>query len=474
MKQFATLFLLCAVSVHFSPGTSRKNQTIATIVSAISPPGIRSTIDTLAGFGTRHTLSDSASGHGNGAARRWIKSVFERYARESNGRMTVEFQEFIAPASARIPRPARIVNVVATLRPSLSPGAGSPDKPGNGAVRRGAESQMALKATGAHPDRVFLVSGHYDSRSSNALDSVSAAPGADDDGSGTALVLELARVLCKYEFRSTIVFAIFSGEEQGLFGSTHFADLAKRRGWNIEGVLNDDIVGSIQDGNGEVESTKVRLFSEAYNPLDTGSIFRQRNFLGLENDGASRTLARYAKEIGEQYVPDCRVMMVYRRDRFLRGGDQLPFHERGFPAVRFTEARENFDRQHQDLRTENGKSFGDLPEFINEAYCARIAGVNASTIAMLAFAPSAPESVQVLTKNLDYDTDLRWRKNAEADIAGYDVRYRETTSPVWQYSVFTRDTIITIKASKDDYLFGVQAVDQSGNVSLPSLPRPAR
>ncbi len=441
-----SLFFSCTLHSQSFP---TKNPTIEEIVSEISSENIRLIVEKLVSFKTRHTLSDTLSQTtGIGAARRWIKSEFELYAKSSKGRMSVGFHEFIVSQSQRIPHPTNIVNIVATLQP------------------------LALKPESAN--RIFIVSGHYDSRASNPLDSISAAPGANDDGSGTALVMELARVFSKHEFEATIKFIAFAGEEQGLIGSSALATLAKEQGWDIEGIFNNDIVGNSHGGGGEAESTYVRLFSEAYSATDTGSIFRQRNSLGLENDGSSRTLARYIKEIAEMYVPNFSVRMIYRRDRFLRGGDHTSFSDRGFPAVRFTEAKENFDRQHQDVRLENGTSYGDVPEFMDFLYCANIARVNAAALASLALAPSAPDNVKVATRNLEYTTTLQWSNNPELDLAGYYVRYRETTSPVWQNSIFTQDTSITLHVSKDDYLFGVQAVDKDGNRSLISLPRPAR
>ena len=426
------------------------NPIIEKIISEISPANIKSTVEKLVSFGTRHSLSDTSSEtQGIGAARRWIKSEFERYAQMSNSRMKVEFQEFTTPNSARVSYPTKIVNVVATLQQSNIP---------------------SLQ----HANRILIVSAHYDSRASNACDSVSRAPGANDDGSGTTLVLELARVLSKYEFDATIMFVAFAGEEQGLLGARHFATTAKREGWNIEAVFNNDIVGNIHGGDGMTESTYVRLFSEAYNPLDTGGAFRQRNSLGLENDGPSRSLARYIKEVGEKYIPNFGVKLIYRRDRFLRGGDHLPFHEQGFAAVRFSEAKEHFDHQHQDVRTEDGKSYGDLPEYMSFEYCANVARINVAALASLALAPAPPTNVKIMTKNLEYTTMLQWNKNTEPDLAGYSARYRETTSPTWQYSVFTQDTTITLKVSKDDYLFGVQAADHSDNASLFSIPTPSR
>jgi hypothetical protein len=238
-------------------------------------------------------------------------------------------------------------------------------------------------------------------------------------------------------------------------------------------MFNNDIVGSTEAGDGTKENRYVRLFSEAFTPLDTGASFRQTVMLGLENDGGSRTLARYIKEVGEEYTPSFGVDLVYRLDRFLRGGDHRPFHERGFRAVRFSEVKENYDHQHQDVRIENGKQYGDLPKFVDYDYCANVARINAAAIATLARAPQPAQKVAILTTQLGYDTVLRWAKNPEPDLAGYLVRYRQSHSPVWEKSVFTRDTTITLKASKDEYLFGVQAVDKEGNVGLVTIPRPA-
>ncbi|HEV8538040.1 MAG TPA: M28 family metallopeptidase [Bacteroidota bacterium] len=449
------LLLLFLCDSLDSQQVGKKNPVIEEIVGQISADNLRHHVQALVGFKTRHTLSDTTSStSGIGAARRWIKSEFDRSAASSEGRMSVEFQEFTAPPSQRIPRPAKIVNVIATIAPS--------------------RTTTNLGAEGAHANRVFILSGHYDSRASNALDSTGNAPGANDDGSGTAIVLELARAFSKYEFESAIKFVAFAGEEQGLIGSTHLAEVAKEQGWNIQAVLNNDIVGNALGGNGETESGYVRLFSEAYSAADTGAIFRQRNSLGLENDGASRLLARYVEEVAEMYVPNFAVRLIYRRDRFLRGGDHIPFDDRGFAAVRFTVAKENFDQQHQDVRSENGKSYGDLPEYMDFSYCANIARANAAALASLALAPEAPSNVRILTKGLQYDTEVRWRINPEHDLSGYIVKYRETTSPSWQHSIFTSDTTATLKVSKDDYLFAVQAVDKDGNPSLPSIPIPGR
>jgi hypothetical protein len=425
----------------------QKNPYVETIIAAISAKNIQADIEKLVSFGTRHTLSDTLSEtRGIGAARKWIKSEFERYAQRSSGRMTVAYQESIVAPSQRVPTPSKVVNVLATLSPSQA---------------------------GPSAGRIIVVSGHYDSRASSPMDVKNDAPGADDDASGVALVLELSRVMSQYEFETTIVFAAFAGEEQGLFGATAYAEMAKQQSLGIEAVFNNDMVSSVEAGDGTRENSYVRLFSEGFSPLDTGLVFRQRISLGLENDGASRTLARHIKEIGERYNPGFGVQLVYRLDRFLRGGDHQPFHERGFRAVRFTEVKENYDRQHQNVRSEQGREFGDLPKFVDYEYCANIARTNAAAVATIARAPQPPSKVEILTAQLANDTGLRWQRNPEKDLAGYLVRYRSTSSPVWENTLFTSDTTVTVKVSKDDFLFGVQAVDKEGNASLVTLPRPS-
>lgn len=445
MKVLIIAFLTWSFSFAIAQQPPLKNPTVEKIVKEISTENLKAIVEKLVSFGTRHTLSDTVSPtRGIGAARRWIKSEFEKYAQASSGRMTVEFHETIVQPSARVPNPSKIVNVVATLEPRRTPH--------------------------QSPKRILIVGGHFDSRASDPLDAVSDAPGANDDASGTALTMELARVMSKYEFDATVVFIAFVGEEQGLLGATAWAEMAKQNGWNIEAVFNNDIVGSSVGGDGTKENRYVRLFSEAFSPADTGSVYRQRIALGYENDGGSRSLARYIKEIAERYQPNFGVKMVYRLDRFSRGGDHRPFHERGYRAVRFSVATENYDWQHQNVRVEGGKEYGDLVKFMDFEYLTHVTRANAAALATLAGAPAPPKNAQIVSA-LGYDTVLRWDKNTETDLAGYYVRYRETTSPVWQHQVFTADTTISLKPSKDEYLFGVQAVDKDGNVSLVTMPR---
>lgn len=435
--------VLLAGIVSAQPPATHK--VVEEVIGRVSPDRLRQYVETLVGFGTRHTLSDTLSAtRGIGAARRWIRSEFERSAQNSGGRMSVAFQETIVPPSARVPAPAKIVNVVATLRGTTA------------------------------PERMIVVGAHYDSRASDPMDVSGDAPGANDDGSGTALVLELARVLADQAFDATLVFIAFAGEEQGLLGATAWAEMARERGWNVEAMLNNDIVGGSVGGDGVKDDRSVRLFSEAFSPLDTGSVFRMRNSLGLESDGPSRSLARWIDDVAAAYGTEFEVRSIHRRDRFLRGGDHGPFHARGFPAVRLSVARENYRWQHQNVRTEGGMEYGDLVKFMDFEYLANVVRVNATALATIALAPAAPQNAGIVVSRLEYETTLRWNANTDADLAGYYVRIRETTSPVWQEEVFTRDTLITIPKLKDDYLFGVQAVDTGGARSLMAIPRPVR
>jgi hypothetical protein len=402
----------------------------------------------LVGFGTRHTLSTQEDPRrGIGAARDYIKRQFDQIAATSGGRMTTELQSYVQPPASRIPRPTTITNVVATLH--------------------GTDPASA--------DRVYVVSAHYDSRRTDVLDGEGDAPGANDDGSGTSAVLELARVLAARPTEATIVFAAFAGEEQGLYGSNHFAEVAKQAGWNIQGVLNMDIIGSPVGGNGARDPGTIRLFSEGVPTSETPEQTARRQTIGGENDGISRQLARYVKETGENSATQMRVKLVWRRDRFLRSGDQVPFLQRGWPGVRFTEPFENYDHQHQDVRVENGKQIGDLPEFVDFRYLARVTRVVGSSLAALARSPRAPLNARVITAQLSYDTELRWDPNPEPDVVGYEVVWRDSTEPLWTNARgFGNVTTATIAGlNKDDYQVGVRAIDRDGNRSPVAYPIPA-
>jgi acetylornithine deacetylase/succinyl-diaminopimelate desuccinylase-like protein len=320
---------------------------------------------------------------------------------------------------------------------------------------------------------MYIVSGHYDSMCTSPTDAVCDAPGADDDASGTAAVLEMARVMAKYPFAATLVFMAVAGEEQGLLGSTYFAEQAKTNHLDIEGMFTNDIIGSSVGGNGVRDGNTVRLFSEGVPSDETPAEAAVRRSVGGENDSAARQLARFIKDSGERYVPGMKVQMIYRRDRYGRGGDHQPFLERGYPAVRFTEPNEDYRHQHQNVRVETGVQYGDLPQYDDFDYIARVARVNAAALAALALAPARPKNVG-LTNVLSNDTTLTWDANHEPDLAGYEIVWRDTTAPTWTNSRAVGNvTAYTLQGmSKDNYLFGVRAVDRMGNRSPASFPRP--
>ncbi len=446
----SALTVLAAVpAVAATPDTTRHQAQIDQIVQQISPARIEGYINKLAGFRTRHTMSDTVSEtEGIGAARRWIKSELERCGAAQGGRLQVAFDSHIAPVSARISRPTEIVNVVATL-----PGAQS-----------------------ASVDRMYVVSGHYDSRNTDIMDAKGDAPGANDDASGTAAVMEMACVMARYKFDATLVFMTVAAEEQGLLGAAHWAEQAKQKNLNIAGMFTNDIIGSSHDEHGKVDNTQVRLFAEGL-PVQKENSDAVRSLIqtGGENDSLSRQLARAVKEAGERYVPKFKVSVIQRRDRYLRGGDHMPFLERGYAALRFTEPAEDFKHQHQNIRTEKGVLIGDLPQYDDFNYIAQVARVNAAALSSLSLAPAAPARVQVRTAKLQNDTELLWQANAEPDLAGYRIVWRDTTSAEWQGSQFVgKATEFTVPLSKDNYYFGVQAIDNDGNASPASYPTPLR
>ncbi|HEX8747883.1 MAG TPA: M28 family metallopeptidase [Pyrinomonadaceae bacterium] len=433
--------------------TGPANRTVQSMVREIDARNIERTIRKLVSFGTRNTLSvqDNPS-RGIGAARDWLYQEFQNIAARTNGRMTVEKQSYTQeanpPPRGRVLKPTVITNVVATLR--------------------GAQP--------ASQGRVYVVSGHYDSMCTSPIDAECDAPGANDDASGTAAVLEMARVMSKYSFDATIIFMAVAGEEQGLLGSTYFAEQAKKNSMDIAAMFTNDIIGNSLGGNGVRDRNTVRVFSEGVPSNETEQEANVRRGVGGENDSASRQLARFIKEAAAAYVPSMNVMMVYRRDRYLRGGDHIPFLERGFAAVRFTEPNEDYTHQHQNVRVENGIRYGDLPEFVDFDYIAQVARVNAVSLALLALAPARPKNVAIVTTRLTNDTDLKWDAGTEPDLAGYEIVWRDTTSPVWTNSrmVGNVTTFTMTGMSKDNYFFGVRAVDRDGNRSPVSYPKPVR
>ncbi len=436
-----TIFLadtLCAQEIiHRDPEIEK-------MVNEVSRDSLQSYINTLVAFGTRNTLSTQTDARrGIGAARSWALKKFNEFAKNSNGRLTsVIDTTTLSPNGKRVDAPLVLGNVMATLG-----GTDPADK------------------------RIFIISGHLDNMRSNVMDRTGDAPGANDDGSGTSAVLECARIMSRHSFPATIIFVAVSGEEQGLLGSTYMAEKAKRENWNIEAVLNNDIMGSNNSNETNIiDNTRVRVFSEGLPAYETEKNAAKIRALGLENDGKSRQLARYVKEIGERYVDHLEVVMIYRNDRFLRGGDHTPYVENGFAAVRFTEMNENYTRQHQNVRTENGISYGDLPQHIDYEYLRKNTAMNLANLANLSKAPAMPQEVKIEVKRLTNTTSLSWQPPKTGNVKGYYILIRETTSPVWQKKMFTTETHIILPYSKDNYFFAVQSVNETGNESLMVVP----
>jgi len=438
------LGIILAASTH----AQRPNPEVAKMVKDVSAKNIEASIRKLVSFGTRNTLSEQDNPtRGIGAARDWIYSEFQRISADCGGCLDVQKQTFLQPKATRIPEPTNLTNVFAVLK-------GTTD-----------------------PTRIYVVSGHYDSMCTSPIDAKCDAPGANDDASGTAVSIELARVMSKQKFDATIVFMAVPGEEQGLLGAAYYAEQAKINKANIEAMLTNDIVGGVTTHKNSQFRKMVRVFSEGVPSSETEQEAATRRSVGGENDSASRQLARYIKEQAARYLKDFGVMMIYRRDRYLRGGDHIPFLERGFTAVRFTESDEDYTHQHQNVRTDDkGVFYGDTPEFVDFAYTANVARVNLIALAGLASAPAKPKGVAIVTSRLTNDTELKWEANTDADIAGYEVVWRDTTSPVWTNSIAVvgTTTYLAKSMSKDNYFFGVRSVDRSGNKSPVVYPRPVR
>ncbi|HEV8255362.1 MAG TPA: M28 family metallopeptidase [Casimicrobiaceae bacterium] len=418
---------------------------IVRLVREVSPARLETYVRTLAGFGTRHSLSATDDPkRGIGAARRWIRATLDRCAAESGARLKVEFDEFIQEATPRIPKATSLANVVATLA--------------------GVDPQAR--------ERILVVSGHYDSMCGNVMNSECDAPGANDDASGTAVVIELACTFAKSRFPATLVFMAVAGEEQGLLGAAHWARVAREKGMNVEAMITNDIVGNAHDENGHRDASTVRLFAEGVPAgKEVTEEWQRRLETGGENDSPARELARTIRDAGQRYVPEMTVKVVYRRDRYLRGGDHIPFLAQGYTAVRFTEAHEDFRHQHQDVRMVDGIQYGDLPQFVDYEYLAGVARLNAAALASLARAPSPPSGVRIETLQLENRTTLSWQANPEADLGGYEIVWRETTSPFWQGAQLVGNvTRASVPLSKDDYLFSVRAVGKGGQRSLATYP----
>lgn len=444
---FCCVLFPCAASAQ--PVAVHPDGRIAGLAAQVSADSIEAGVRRLAGFGTRHTLSTTTSEtEGIGAARRWIHATLARYARQGGGRLEVSYNSHVQRAGERrIDRDVEVVNVLARL-----PGTDPTD------------------------DRVFIISGHYDSRASGSMDSTARAPGASDDASGTAAVMELARVLAGERFPATLVFAAVAGEEQGLLGARHLAETADSLGWNLGGMITLDIVGNTLGDNGTRDNRTVRLFSEGVPAAETEPQAFLRRAVGGENDSPSRQLARYLEEVGERYAPLIDVKLIYRRDRFLRGGDHIPFNEKGYAAVRMTEPHEAYTRQHQDVRTEDGIAYGDVPDAVDYGYVADVARLNLAGLVNLALAPPPPAKAGIDARGLSADTRLAWEPPAGGRdrLAGYYVLVRETTAPRWEKKIFVGNvTEYTLCGfSKDDYFFALQSVDAGGHESQIVFPTP--
>ena len=438
----AMMTLLCQTS--FTQVSINRDPEIDKMVKEISADSLQSYIIKMVSFGTRNTLSTQFNANrGIGAGREWVLSKFNEFAKQSNGRFSAFIDTTLYKAdNRRVSRDIILGNVVATL-----------------------------KGTDPNDKRIFLISGHLDNMRGSPTDSTGDAPGANDDGSGSAAVIECARIMSKHTFPATIIFVTVSGEEQGLLGADYMAKKAKKENWHIEAVLNNDIMGSNNSSETKiVDNTRIRVFSEGLSVLDTGRVATNIRNLGLENDGKARQLARYVKEIGERYVENLEVVMVYRNDRFLRGGDHTPYVLNGFAAVRITEMNENYYHQHQDIRKENGIQYGDLPEFMDFEYLRKNTGMNLSNLANLAKAPAIPEEVKVEVKKLSNYTSLSWKAPKTGNVKGYYILMRETTSAFWQKKFFTTQMEYSLPYSKDNYFFAVQSVSETGNESLPVIP----
>ncbi|MEV6669519.1 M20/M25/M40 family metallo-hydrolase [Streptomyces sp. NPDC051162] len=419
---------------HRPPTAQPPSRELRALLREIDPRRIEATVRKLVSFGTRHTLSAQDDPvRGVGAARDWLLAELRRCAQASGGRMTVELQSYVQEPAPRVPVATRITNVVATLRGSVT------------------------------PDRIYVVSGHYDSRNSDPMNATGDAPGADDDASGVAVALELARVFATRRPAATVVFAAVAGEEQGLYGAAHMARTYRGRQADVQGMFTNDIVGSSTAEDGSRDPYTIRLFAEGVPTSETPEQAEVRRTVGGENDSVSRQLARFVRDTAENDATGMRVRVVYRRDRYLRSGDHIPYLQQAYPAARFTEPAENYAHQHQDVRVVEGKQYGDLPEFCDFGFTARVARVNAAALWSLAQAPGTPRGAKIRTAALGNSTELVWERGPEPDLAGYEVVWRETTEPEWTHVIPAGNvTRHTVDLSKDNVFFGIRALNHSG------------
>jgi hypothetical protein len=433
------------------PALSRQapDPALRAMLREIDPDRIKATILKLVSFGTRNTLSSQTDPvRGIGAATNWVFDQMQASAAASGGRMTVQKQSFVQPVSSTIPVPTTITNVIATLKGTAS------------------------------PERFYVITGHLDSRVSDVLNFTDDAPGADDDGSGVAVVLELVRVFATHQFPGTLVLATVAGEEQGIFGSAHMAAQMKAAGNDVQGMFSNDIVGASQAWDGtRPDPHTVRLFVEGIPTAATPAQIALMQSVGGENDGATHQLARFVTDVAPSSLTGMNIRVIWRRDRYLRGSDHLSFQQQGYPAARLTEPRENFNHEHQDVRVENGVQFGDLPQFVDFDYIARVAKVNGAALWALATNPATPKNLQIHTApppglpgtNL---TALNWDANPEPDLAGYEVVMRETTAADWTSAIGVGNvTSVTLNISKDNVQFGLRAIDKAGHRSPAAFPQ---
>jgi hypothetical protein len=457
-RAFLSASAVTAVAVPLLSGTAQASAALApkepddqlrALLRQIDPDRIKATILRLVQFGTRHTASSQTDPvRGIGAATEWVFGQMQSFAAASSGRMTVQKQTFVQPVSATIPVPTTITNVIATLKGTAS------------------------------PERFYVVTGHLDSRVTDVLNFTDDAPGADDDGSGVAVVLELARLFATHQFPGTLVFATVAGEEQGLFGSSFMAKQMKAAGNDVQGMFSNDIVGASQAWDGtRPDPRTVRLFVEGIPTAVTSQQISIMQSTGGENDGATHQLARFVTDVAPASLTSMNVRVIWRRDRYLRGSDHLSFQQQSYPAARFTEPRENFNHEHQDVRVANGVQFGDLAQFVDYDYTARVAKVNGAALWALATNPSTPKNLQIHTAppvgfpGTNFTT-LSWNANPEADLAGYEVMMRETTAPDWTSAIRVGNvTTVTLDISKDNVQFGLRAVDQAGHRSPVAFPQ---
>jgi hypothetical protein len=448
-KQTLFFIFLFIVTVVKSQTIIDRDPEISNMINEISAEKIEQHVRKLVGFHTRHNLSSKNDPRqGIGAAWTWIKSEMEKSIPASGGRLSVEFDEYtVGGQGQRITRPVTLKNVVAIL-----------------------------KGSDPSDDRKILISAHLDSRAQLDNDSTSYAPGADDDASGVAAILELVRIMSSRKFPATIVFMTVSGEEHGLYGARHMAARAKDENWNITAMLNNDMIGNSSSSETNLnDNMRVRVFSEGVPAYETEQMAALRKYTSGENDGRARQLARYIKETAERYVDQLTVTLVFRNDRFGRGGDHSPFCEQGFTAVRICEFNENYDRTHKVPAVVNGIQEGDLPEYVDYEYVRKNAGLNLATIANLALAPYEPANCGIVVSGLTNKTTLRWEAPPKGPKpSGYYILMRETYQPLWERKIFVTGTEATLPYSKDNYFFAIQSVDDSGHESLPVFPGQAR